>query len=288
MYLPRYEDTVFVNDISLLRMNSPVQFTDYVRPVCLPPPRAPVRHGRLCTLVGWGQLFEVGKIFRKSSFRHILHCFQIIWAVLIISSVWLSLFLEWVFGRTFTYYIHMFPNKKRGRNIRERDFSKNNQSCIYYILSMNLSYIVLFFHYEFEKASASMLFSQVKDRGRHRRERCKQKLSILHYTFLSLYESTQQSIISSFPPFSGHTTGGPGAAHLYRRVQKTDSVHPSLPHHRKHVLCWLWPRGPWRLPRGLRRPTHVSGEACVIWVLKVVCKLFYHLCGGLRVLLQHL
>uniref|UniRef100_A0A0P4W7C6 Peptidase S1 domain-containing protein n=1 Tax=Scylla olivacea TaxID=85551 RepID=A0A0P4W7C6_SCYOL len=60
---PQYEDTVFVNDISLLRMESPVQFTDYVRPVCLPPPGAPVRHGRLCTLVGWGQLFEVGKIF---------------------------------------------------------------------------------------------------------------------------------------------------------------------------------------------------------------------------------
>lgn len=60
---PEYEDTGFINDISLLRVEEPVKFTDYVRPVCLPPPGAPVRQGRLCTLVGWGQLFEVGKIF---------------------------------------------------------------------------------------------------------------------------------------------------------------------------------------------------------------------------------
>ncbi|XP_042237759.1 mucin-5AC-like isoform X2 [Homarus americanus] len=60
---PEYEDTGFINDISLLRVDEPVKFTDYVRPVCLPPPGSPVRHGRLCTLVGWGQLFEVGKIF---------------------------------------------------------------------------------------------------------------------------------------------------------------------------------------------------------------------------------
>ncbi|XP_069952632.1 uncharacterized protein [Cherax quadricarinatus] len=60
---PEYEDTGFINDISLLRIEESIKFTDYVRPVCLPPPGAPVRQGRLCTLVGWGQLFEVGKIF---------------------------------------------------------------------------------------------------------------------------------------------------------------------------------------------------------------------------------
>ncbi|XP_071523261.1 uncharacterized protein [Panulirus ornatus] len=60
---PEYEDTGFVNDISLLRVDEPVRFTDYVRPICLPPLGSSVHHGRLCTLVGWGQLFEVGKIF---------------------------------------------------------------------------------------------------------------------------------------------------------------------------------------------------------------------------------
>ncbi|XP_066975872.1 uncharacterized protein [Macrobrachium rosenbergii] len=60
---PEYVDTSFINDISLLRLNEPVSFTDYVRPVCLPSPGSVVRNNRLCTLVGWGQLFEVGKIF---------------------------------------------------------------------------------------------------------------------------------------------------------------------------------------------------------------------------------
>ncbi|XP_069689200.1 uncharacterized protein [Periplaneta americana] len=62
---PGYVDAGFLNDISLLRLREPVQFSDFVRPVCLPPPppAAPIRDGRLCTVVGWGQLFEVGRIF---------------------------------------------------------------------------------------------------------------------------------------------------------------------------------------------------------------------------------
>ena len=72
---PGYVDAGFLNDISLLRLRDPVQFSDFVRPVCLPP--APIRDGRLCTVVGWGQLFEVGRIFRKSSINssgHIMIC----------------------------------------------------------------------------------------------------------------------------------------------------------------------------------------------------------------------
>nr|XP_027208898.1 serine protease nudel-like isoform X2 [Penaeus vannamei] len=60
---PEYVETGFINDITLLSVNEPVRFTDYVRPVCLPPPGAGIEDGRLCTLVGWGQLFEVGRIF---------------------------------------------------------------------------------------------------------------------------------------------------------------------------------------------------------------------------------
>lgn len=60
---PGYIDTGFVNDISILRMEEPVRFTDYIRPVCLPPPTADIRDGRLCTVVGWGQLYETGRVF---------------------------------------------------------------------------------------------------------------------------------------------------------------------------------------------------------------------------------
>ncbi|XP_066259069.1 uncharacterized protein [Euwallacea similis] len=60
---PGYLDFGFVNDISLLQMDSPVVFSDYVRPVCLPPTDQVLENGQLCTVVGWGQLFEVGRIF---------------------------------------------------------------------------------------------------------------------------------------------------------------------------------------------------------------------------------
>ncbi|XP_068241561.1 uncharacterized protein [Palaemon carinicauda] len=60
---PEYVEISFINDISLLRLNEPVRFTDYVRPVCLPSPGSIIRNNRMCTLVGWGQLYESGKIF---------------------------------------------------------------------------------------------------------------------------------------------------------------------------------------------------------------------------------
>lgn len=62
---PGYVDSGFINDISLLKLKAPVIFSDYVRPVCLPQPNQVPADGRLCTVIGWGQLFEVGRIFRK-------------------------------------------------------------------------------------------------------------------------------------------------------------------------------------------------------------------------------
>ena len=63
-----YIDATYTNDVSLLKLHKPIAFTDFVRPVCLPPPDYKIETGRRCTLIGWGQLFEVGKIFRESSF----------------------------------------------------------------------------------------------------------------------------------------------------------------------------------------------------------------------------
>ncbi|XP_019869370.2 serine protease nudel isoform X2 [Aethina tumida] len=60
---PGYVDSGFINDISLLQMEFPVVYSDYVRPICLPAPNEAPMDGRLCTIVGWGQLFEVGRIF---------------------------------------------------------------------------------------------------------------------------------------------------------------------------------------------------------------------------------
>lgn len=62
---PQYVDDGFFNDLAVLRLEKPVTFSDYVRPICLPD-REP-EGGALCTVTGWGQLFEVGRVFREWS-----------------------------------------------------------------------------------------------------------------------------------------------------------------------------------------------------------------------------
>ncbi|KOX78153.1 Enteropeptidase [Melipona quadrifasciata] len=58
---PDYIDNGFINDIAMLRLEKPVTFSDYVRPVCLPDLEP--KSGTMCTVTGWGQLFEIGRIF---------------------------------------------------------------------------------------------------------------------------------------------------------------------------------------------------------------------------------
>ncbi|XP_034947847.1 LOW QUALITY PROTEIN: uncharacterized protein [Chelonus insularis] len=58
---PEYIDNGFINDVALLRLEKPVIFSDYVRPICLP--NNEPKSGTICTVTGWGQLFEVGRIF---------------------------------------------------------------------------------------------------------------------------------------------------------------------------------------------------------------------------------
>ncbi|XP_068966779.1 uncharacterized protein [Bombus flavifrons] len=58
---PDYIDNGFINDIAMLRLEEPVTFSDYVRPVCLP--ESEPKSGTTCTVTGWGQLFEIGRIF---------------------------------------------------------------------------------------------------------------------------------------------------------------------------------------------------------------------------------
>ncbi len=62
---PQYADAGFINDISLLEMNSEIQFTNFVRPICLPNANRVLQDGILCTVIGWGQLMESGGIYRK-------------------------------------------------------------------------------------------------------------------------------------------------------------------------------------------------------------------------------
>ncbi|XP_063979971.1 uncharacterized protein LOC135163987 isoform X2 [Diachasmimorpha longicaudata] len=58
---PEYVDNGYINDVAVLRLEKPVTFSDYVRPICLPD-REP-KSGTSCTVTGWGQLYEIGRIF---------------------------------------------------------------------------------------------------------------------------------------------------------------------------------------------------------------------------------
>ncbi|XP_044766031.1 serine protease nudel-like isoform X2 [Coccinella septempunctata] len=60
---PEYENNGFVNDIALLKLKKSVTFSDYVRPVCLPKEGESLEDEVQCTILGWGQLSEVGRIF---------------------------------------------------------------------------------------------------------------------------------------------------------------------------------------------------------------------------------
>jgi len=44
------------NDIALLKLSSPVQFSDTVRPICLPKQNEALPVGRLCLSTGWGRI----------------------------------------------------------------------------------------------------------------------------------------------------------------------------------------------------------------------------------------
>ncbi|GAB6019517.1 hypothetical protein CHUAL_001093 [Chamberlinius hualienensis] len=61
---PQYVKVGFINDVALLRLETPVQFSDYVRPICLPSlSEESIVNGRMCTVIGWGQLQETGHVF---------------------------------------------------------------------------------------------------------------------------------------------------------------------------------------------------------------------------------
>ncbi|XP_015111459.1 uncharacterized protein LOC107037419 [Diachasma alloeum] len=58
---PEYVDNGYINDVAVLRLEKPVTFSDYVRPICLPDSEP--KSGTSCTVTGWGQLYEIGRIF---------------------------------------------------------------------------------------------------------------------------------------------------------------------------------------------------------------------------------
>ena len=58
---PDYNNTLFNNDIALMRLNSPVSFTNFIRPVCLASNTSQFYNSTSCWATGWGRLGKNGE-----------------------------------------------------------------------------------------------------------------------------------------------------------------------------------------------------------------------------------
>ncbi|XP_052739963.1 transmembrane protease serine 9-like [Bicyclus anynana] len=61
MYIHNFTLTELSNDISLLRLNKPIEYSYAIRPVCLPKSDYNLYVGTLATVSGWGAMAETGK-----------------------------------------------------------------------------------------------------------------------------------------------------------------------------------------------------------------------------------
>ncbi|XP_039620613.1 CUB and peptidase domain-containing protein 2-like [Polypterus senegalus] len=61
---PGYQSADQGKDVTLVQLSSPVTFTDYVLPICLPSPSVSFSEGLMCWVTGWGTTTENGTISR--------------------------------------------------------------------------------------------------------------------------------------------------------------------------------------------------------------------------------
>lgn len=61
---PSYLQEGSQGDIALLQLSSPVTFSRYIRPICLPAANASFPNGLHCTVTGWGHVAPSGEVGR--------------------------------------------------------------------------------------------------------------------------------------------------------------------------------------------------------------------------------
>ncbi|XP_029301572.1 ST14 transmembrane serine protease matriptase a [Cottoperca gobio] len=73
---PNYNAYTFDNDIALMELDSPVAYSDYIRPICLPAPQHDFPSGDIVWITGWGATREGGfaaTVLQKAKVRIINH-----------------------------------------------------------------------------------------------------------------------------------------------------------------------------------------------------------------------
>lgn len=58
---PDYQEEGSQGDIALLKLNQTVNFSRYIRPICLPAANASFPNGLKCTVTGWGYVAPSGE-----------------------------------------------------------------------------------------------------------------------------------------------------------------------------------------------------------------------------------
>lgn len=57
-----YREEGSQGDIALVRLSSPVSFSRYIKPICLPAANASFPNGLHCTVTGWGHVAPSGEV----------------------------------------------------------------------------------------------------------------------------------------------------------------------------------------------------------------------------------
>ncbi|CAB1452853.1 unnamed protein product [Pleuronectes platessa] len=73
---PNYNEYTFDNDIALMELASPVTYSDYIKPICLPSPQHDFQVGNTVWITGWGATREGGfaaPVLQKAQVRMINH-----------------------------------------------------------------------------------------------------------------------------------------------------------------------------------------------------------------------
>ncbi|XP_053728811.1 ST14 transmembrane serine protease matriptase a [Synchiropus splendidus] len=69
---PNYNDYTFDNDIALMELESPITYSDYIQPICLPAPQHIFPDAHIVWITGWGATREGGfaaKVLQKAQVR---------------------------------------------------------------------------------------------------------------------------------------------------------------------------------------------------------------------------